>query len=280
MRLTARAAALVALGLAMSGCGDTPDQEAEPTPAADSATTAAPTRVPKAAPTPARPREGVCYALPFKAAAAPTTDADTVSCGKEHTSVTFHVGQLNTVVGGHQLAVDSEHVQRKVAQECPRRLGAFVGGSSRQLRLSMLRTTWFSPSLKAASEGENWYRCDVIALAGERELAPLGRAMKGVLATEEGRSRYAVCGTAEPGESDFSRVICSRTHAWRAIASYDLAGEGYPGVESMRDAGSGPCKSAAKAQADDALDFGWALDWPTKEQWSNGQRWGLCWAPA
>ncbi len=176
-------------------------------------------------------------------------------CASPHTAVTFDAGPLDTVVDGHLLAVDSERVQAGVAERCPAALGDFVGGGPDALRLSMLRSVWFTPSLEEADQGASWYRCDVVALAGAEQLADLTPPMRGVLGTEAGRERYGMCGTAEPGTPDFSRVLCSAEHTWRAVQVVDLAcGPGRPrrgrGVPRPRDAAAprprpgvpGPCR--------------------------------------
>lgn len=277
--MTRRRTLAFAAGLLLTACTSGPSEEAAPS-ATPASTTAASAPTPRTASIPPRPAEGRCYALSFDQATAATTDAAPVSCTKPHTTVTFFSGALTTAVRGHLLAVDSERAQRQPANECPRRLRGFVGATPADLRISMLRATWFSPSLTAAADGEAWFRCDVIALAKDGALAPLRRGLKGALSNDAAASRYGVCGSARPGTKDFQRVICANPHAWRAIGSYDVSGESrYPGPAALRAAGTGRCRAAAKARADDALNFGWALDWPTQELWESGQRWGLCWAP-
>jgi hypothetical protein len=228
---------------------------------------------------PPRPETGTCYRLDADAAVAPTNEAEPVRCRSPHTALTWHVGTLDAVVDGHLLAVDSARVQEQVARACPRRLPGFVGATPRELRLSMVRAVWFSPTVEQAANGADWYRCDVVALAKDGELAPLRRPMKGALSGDRGFDRFAVCGTARPGSEGFERVICSRKHAWRATASYDIPGRTWPGQQRLRQIGSDPCRSAGEAAANSSLDFEWALDWPDREQWRAGRRYGLCWAP-
>ncbi|MBJ7529767.1 MAG: hypothetical protein JHD04_09650, partial [Nocardioides sp.] len=101
----------------------------------------------------------------------------------------------------------------------------------------------------------------------------------GVLDTEAGRTRYGVCGTAEPGTAGFSRVVCSRPHSWRAISVVDLGTGAYPGVDAVRTRGETPCEDAGRDAAADPLSFRWGYEWPTAEQWADGQTYGLCWVP-
>ncbi len=276
---------VLGLVLGLAGCSD---DAAAPgsAPSSSPTTAAAGTGGPTGAATPAVPVEppptATCYRLSYDDAVAPTSSAEPVRCADPHTAVTFDSGPLDTVVDGHLLAVDSQRVQDDVAERCPAALVDFVGGGPDALRLSMLRSVWFTPSLEEADAGASWYRCDVVALAGAERLAELTPPMRGVLSTEAGRERFGMCGTAEPGTPDFSRVLCSAPHSWRAVQVVDLAGgepAAYPGEEAARARGQEPCEAAGREAAEDPLDFSWGYEWPDAEQWRAGQRHGLCWVP-
>ena len=144
LRATAPIAVLALLAL-LAGC--TPEDEPESEP---QATTPTPQPSATAAPT---PDEGACYRLSFDAALAYTSDAAPRRCRGEHTSVTYAVGALNTVVDGHLVAVDSRRVKEQVAETCPRLLAGYVGGSVDQRRLSMLRAVWFTPTVEESDGG-------------------------------------------------------------------------------------------------------------------------------
>lgn len=269
-------ALIVSLSLLVSITGCSGDSE---DPAADRLPSASPSSAPAtASPAPA-PSEGACYRLDYTEAVSPTTEASPTACGGRATARTYFVGELDTVVGGHLLAVDADRVQAQVAAACPTRLSRYVGGTPEDLRLSVLRAIWFSPSLEQSDEGQNWYRCDVIAVASDEKLAPLPGRLRGVLTTAAGRSRFALCATAEPGTRAFQRVICSRRHAWRAIDTVDLPGRRWPGEAPVRAAGEAPCEDVARGRADDPLSFTWAYEWPTEKQWTSGMRYGVCWVP-
>lgn len=270
-------AALLLVGLVGSGCREAPgpsaSSSASTTPTAGDQSSAHTAREPR------RPSEGACFRLSYDQALAPTSRRRPVPCDRDHTSTTYLVGELDTVVEGHLLAVDAAQVQAGVARTCPARLADFLGATPVQLRLSTLRAVWFSPTLAQADRGANWFRCDAIALGGDDRLADLGPRLRGALASPAGRDRYGICGTSQPGRADFEQVICSSPHAWRAISTYDLAGEDYPGQAAIRAAAQDPCQAAAKARASDPLDYQWGFDWPTQRQWAAGQHYGLCWAP-
>lgn len=275
MRLLALAFVLLLLGGCTGDGGDGGGDEPAASPESSAASSAPP---PTAAAAP-RPRDRACYDLTYEEAIAPTAAAGQVPCTQRHTSMTFAVGTIDALVDGHLLAVDSERVQQQVASECPSRLGSFVGGSLADQRLSMLRSVWFTPSVEESDAGASWYRCDVVALATDEELAPLTGKLAGVLDSDAGRQRYGMCGTAEPGTPDFSRVVCSARHTWRAIAVVPFEAGPYPGVAEVREAGETPCQDAGADAAAGALDYQWGYEWPTKQQWAAGQTFGRCWAP-
>ena len=177
---------VAAVAVLLTACsGDDTGPAAPP-----STATASPTRTPTPGPAavPPRPAAGACYLLAYDEALAPTTDARPVRCRRPHTAVTYRVGTLDTLVDGHLLAVDAERVQEQVTTECPARFGAFLGGTPAQLRLTSLRAVWFTPTLAQSDRGQDWFRCDVIALAGPERLARLEGPMEGVLA-HPGRTR-------------------------------------------------------------------------------------------
>ena len=278
MTRTPRLIGLMAGVLLLAGCTGGGDDSSEPTPSATSSSSS-PSAAPSAAPPPKAPRDRACYRLGYDQAVAPTSDQRSVACTDTHTSMTYAVGSLDTVVDGHLLAVDSDRVQAQVAAQCPRRLPGFLGASPDQVHLSMLRAVWFTPTVEDSDAGADWYRCDVIAVASDGKLAPLATGMSGVLAGTAGRDRFGMCGTAQPGTSGFERVICSADHSWRAVQVVHFSATEYPGPEAARQAGQTPCQDAGRAAASDALDFTWGYEWPTKEQWDRGQHYGLCWVP-
>ena len=232
-----------------------------------------------APPPPAGPAAGKCYALPFDAAVAPTSEKDPIDCAQPHTSETVAVGTVNAIVDGHLLAIDSAHVQAQVATACPEQLNKYLGGSIKNLRLSMIRPVWFTPTVKESDAGAAWYRCDAVLLGGSEKLTETTGSIRGALKGEDIAKRYAMCGTAAPDAKDFQRVPCSARHSWRAIDVVVFAQESYPGEKKVRAAGRTQCEDAGADFAEDPLVFEWGYEWPTAEQWEHGQKYGRCWAP-
>jgi hypothetical protein len=205
-----------------------------------------------------------------------------VRCNERHTAQTFFVGRLDTVVDGHLLAVDSRKAQRQLERTCPRKLDEYVGGTAQARALSRLQAVWFSPTLAESDKGASWFRCDVVALARPSTLAPLPppRRLRGILDRPEALDEVGLCGTAAPGARGFERVICSRRHSWRTISTIDISADAdYPGVAAVRETGESTCRDQVQAASGSPEKFTYGWEWPTREQWRRGQRFGYCWAP-
>ena len=246
--MTRVAAVLLAL-VVLAGCSGGSDPESAPRPS-----TSSPTATPSDVPPPAAPESGACYRIGYDDAIASHNDARPVKCSAGHTSTTYYVGEV------------LNPTEQVAALQCTDRLG-------QDTRLTMLRPVWFTPTPAEIAAGARWFRCDVVAVASDGELASLSDPLGDP-------DQYAMCGTAEPGSADFHRVICSRPHTWRAVSVVPFSSASYPGEAAVRDAGQEPCETAGAAAADDALDYRWGYEWPTREQWNAGQHYGRCWAPA
>ncbi|UUZ58538.1 septum formation family protein [Nocardioides sp. B-3] len=243
-----RAVVALVLALALIGCSDSPPTA--PTPSrSPSPSTAAPTTESVAVP---RPEKNGCHLLSYDRAVAPVVGGTDVSCKKKHTSQTYKIGRLSPVSGGHLVAVDSPSVQASVASTCTSLLRDHVGGSPEDLRLSMVQAVWFTPSVEDAAAGADWFRCDVVALATTGRLAALPRSTRGLVGSS---SRFAMCGTAPPDAASFKRVPCSAKHSWVAASSVDLPGKAYPSASAAGELMESACRAAARARADDPLDF-------------------------
>ncbi len=274
----AGASAIAAVLLLAGGCsGD----DATPSTPETLSPTPSPTPAPPAPPTAdeaAAPESGGCHRLSFDEALAPTSGTGAVKCTKAHTAETYAVGRVVNLVDGHLLAIDSDRVQDQVATTCPDALSEAVGGSRDDVRLSMLRAVWFTPTVEESDAGADWYRCDVVALAGAESLTQVRGSLGKVLATPEGRATYGMCGTAGPDDKAFERVPCGEQHSWRAFSVIELPEGDYPGRDAVSTAGA-PCQDAAAAIAEDALDYEWGFEGPDRAQWDAGQTFVRCWAP-
>ncbi len=285
------AVAATTAALALTACSLVEeDKSAGPEPAPASPTVANPkASAPRTGPgttagspaerAPAPPRVGQCYALDFDEATAPTSGKPAVSCKKRHTTQTYYVGRLDTVVDGHLLAVDSRLAQRQISESCPRHLDSYVGGSASARELSRIKPVWFSPTIEQSDKGASWFRCDAVALDRAGTLASLPSRLHHILDRSGGLDEVGLCGTAAPGAQGFERVICSRRHAWKALSTISISGDAYPGVEAVRSAGESDCRDQVSRASGSPERFSYGWEWPTQEQWQAGQHFGYCWAP-
>lgn len=265
-------ALLVGVVLTVSGCSGGGSESAKtPPPTASVAT---------APPAPAAPAVGACHQLTLAQATEPVEESAPVPCTGPHTATTFKVGQLVPLVDGHLLAVDSAAARAQIAQICPKALPGFLGGNATAQRLSRFETVWFSPSLKQADAGADWYRCDVVALRSEGQLLPLPRKLKGVLADSKALARFGTCGNSAPDKAGFARVACALPHTWTAFDVVDLPRGAAYLDKKITGTAQQQCKDGAMARKPSSLKHTWSFEWPSRDQWSAGQRYGYCWMPA
>lgn len=267
-------AATLLLGV-LTSCSDDDSPSADPE--QNTETTGKPRPAKAAEP----PDVGSCYRISYDDALAPTSTHKAVDCNGPHSSQTYYVGQLDLVVDGHLLAVDSDRAYNQLTAACQRRFAAYVGGSVEARRLSMLVGFGFSPTLEQSERGHSWFRCDVVAQATPGRLARLKGQLDGVLDSAAGRSRWGRCATAEPGTDDSEHIVCSRNNSWRAVATAEVAAgddDGWPGLKAAKRAGRA-CEDKVRVVADSPFNFEWGYEWPTQEQWEAGQHYGFCWTP-
>lgn len=283
-----RLLAVVGAFVALAACTSPADEAVSPTsPATATSSSPSPSAEGRASTTdpvdvPPPPGRNDCYRLGFEQLTEPSNDNAPVPCRGRHNAQTIYVGELDTVVDGHSLAVDSQAAQEQLSATCPRKLAAHLGGNRSTRALSRFHVVWFSPTLEQSDRGANWFRCDLIAFAGHEGLAPLpaSRRLEGVLDDSDALGTYGLCGTAAPGAASFDRVICSRSHSWRATSTISInGGTKYPGTRAVRAAGDGTCKDRVRRISDSSLKFRYGWEWPTKDQWRRGQHYGYCWAP-
>ncbi len=277
--------ALLALIPLLAACGkDAPaaDPSRSTSSSTSSTSSATPSSTPSATATPKQPRPkvGQCYRLDYKTATSPTSSSAAVPCSSPHTSVTMYVGTFDAIDDGHLLTVDSKQVLDQLATTCPTKVGGWVGGDQDEQRLSRFTAVWFSPTLADADAGATWYRCDLVSVRGKNQLAGLPGTAKGALAAADGLDRFGTCGNDAPSAKDFTRVICSEKHSWAAVKVLSIANDAKylgPNAQGVADAA---CKSVGQDRATDPLTYTWSFEWPTKEDWDAGQRYGLCWVPS
>lgn len=267
--------AVLVASLVLAGCSgageDEPGEAGSPSASASAS--------PREDPVPAAPAVGQCRRLDLARATSPVDTSAPIDCAKPHTAVTVAVGLLPAVADGHLLAVDSDAVRRRVAAACPSSLLDRVGGDETTRRLSRLRVVWFTPSVELADAGADRYRCDVVAVRDDERLLRLPRRVAGLLDRPGALDTFGTCGTAAPDASGFRRVACADPHRWRAVDTVDLPRRARYLDGALTRRGESACQDVAADRADGALRYSYAFEWPTRDQWRDGQRWGWCWVP-
>ena len=275
-RTTAALVAVLTATLLVSGCGSAL-KPAKVDPKAEASATATQSTP---GPPPPAPKVGKCYDLTYKESLQGTSNADPVPCKDKHTSVTIFVGEFDPIVDGHLLAVDSDEVQAQIAKVCPTKVDDWVGGSVDAQRLSRFKATWFSPTLAESEAGAGWFRCDLVAKGGEKSLVRLTET-KDALDDPAVLDTYGTCSTTDPGseKKEFEAVACSEPHSWQAVSVIDINKDaaylGPPAQELADEA----CKAQAQQRSSNPLEIKWSFQWPSKEEFDAGQRYGLCWVP-
>lgn len=276
MRTALRAIAVVAVLVLGSACTTASDEPTDDSLPSTESLASPTTSTPPPDPGP-RPRVGECHLLSFGQAVAVVGRTEPVRCQRKHTAETYFVGRLRLETkAGHLRRVDSRAAQRQASSTCSARLPKHLGRTPRELRLTMARSVWFTPSPKRAEAGADWFRCDLVVVSGPRRLLLLPRSTKGW----GDAPVVAMCATAAPGTAAFKRVGCGAKHAWEAVATVDIPGKELPTKAAVAGRMEGPCGDVARSNAGDPLDFTWSQESPTQEQWDAGQRYGICWVPA
>lgn len=274
-------AGAVAVVLLATGC-TSPEPASDTRDAPPAETSASSTPTPSATPTEPpdpgpRPKLGACHALTFRQAIAVFDRTEPAACRRKHTAQTYFVGRLRlTTPAGRTRLPDSVAAQRQAEDACTSRLPGHLGREPRDMRLSMARAVWFTPTRTRAAAGADWFRCDVVAVASPGRLLQLPPRTKGW----GGAPALAMCATAAPGTPAFRRVGCGAPHSWLAVSTVDIAGRRLPPQGAIADRMESSCRDVARARAGDPLDFTWSQESPTQEQWAAGQHYGICWVPA
>lgn len=238
-----------------------------------------PATKPKPTPPPPAPAVGACRILTFASATAASDDSPIVPCSQKHTAVTVAVGALVDKAQLKTLDINAPAVQQRLAVSCPKAVEAYAGGSGRTFDLSQIQGLSFVPTPAQIAKGANWYRCDMVVLAAPNTLATVTGTMSNVLTSAHALDRWGTCGTSAPSAATFKRVLCSSRHSWRAVAVITIPERSTYLAKDTSKAASLTCRKIATKAAHGALKYTWSFEWPNKQHWQAGQRFGLCWLP-
>ncbi len=266
---------------AMSGrSGDGSDDAREaadtttPTPSSPSSPEPTEKTIPQAPP----PQVGDCRDLAWADTEGAVTDsgAEPLPCGQDHTAQTVATGEL---AEGLDPDVDPDDVADSVSRECRSAVVQWLGGGEDDYELSMFAYVVAVPSADDLAAGARWWRCDTYATARAEELRDLPVTTEELLAGDRA-DIWATCVEGDLGAGQ-EQVLCSGPHDWRAISAHRLGdrADEFPGLAEVRDQTQEQCLDDVRAYVNDPLtsfDYGWLL--PTRDDWTRGQRFVLCFA--
>ena len=213
-----------------------------------------------------------CYRLTAAQLTKPTNASTPVPCrsaAHRPDDLRRHAGHRRRRPLGRRRLGD--RAEAAVARTCPRKLAAYVGGSATARDLSRFNVVWYSPTLEQSDQGADWFRCDLIAFAGQDQLAPLPatrRGSSGVLGSAGALDELRpVRHRRPPARAGFQRVICGARPllAGRSTRSACPAARATPARPTVRKAGDADCKDLAQARAGNALKFRYGWEWPTRD---------------
>jgi hypothetical protein len=239
--------ALLLAGVLASCTSQVPDLHGAPSPSEPSANEVAPARV------------GQCYPLGLDDLDDPSSDVEAVSCSQAHTAKT--VSLLRTTP------------RATAASRCARSVALHLGTTPSTLRETMVEPLWYLVAFGPRGR----LRCDFVVFTRSEQLLDLPKQTRGLFRRLSFGDSLRICGTAKPGGEGFERVSCGNSHAWRVVEALDLTGRGYPGAKELREQGDRRCADRVREEHAFALKFAYGWEWPNREQWNAGQRYGLCW---
>lgn len=234
---------------------------------------------PTAQPPAPAPQVGTCRDLAYSDIAQFSDSTPTTSCKKPHTSYTFDVRTLPGAIAFPGVQIGNDAVQSAAAAKCQAAFGRFIGGDAATRALARLSVTYFVPAQPDFDKGAHWVRCDVVALQSANLLAPLPRHVRKLLDHRSAIDRFGVCAKGEPASATAQLVMCTQTHAFRAVGALRLGGTDapYPGSTVTRTDGQQRCKDLLASLLGPGGGYTYSWTYPSPQDWRSGQRFGYCW---
>ena len=175
-------------------------------------------------------------------------------------------------------------MQEQVATECPAPVRVRSSADRSRTGGSHAAPGLVHPDGRGVGRRAEWFRCDVVALAADGELAPLAGELNGMLDKADGTRALGLCGTAEaraPGRSRGDLLDQPRLASAIGDGHVQAAAKvRLPRPERRCGEPAAAARTGSATSAKDPLSFTWGWTPPTEAQWAAGQRYGFCWAPA
>jgi hypothetical protein len=226
------------------------------------------------------PRESDCHALSAEHVQRPHDNKDPVRCRDDHTTQTYYVGTFDLSIIGDRNPSTAD-IAEFVTPRCDQMFKRWVGGDRETRILSRVHPVWFVPNTHDIRLGARWFRCDLVVSATDSRLDRLPRNTEGMLDSDSALNRYGLCSRGSPEGPHARIVVCSRPHTWQAFTTLGFGSHGsdnFPDHDQRRDARQ---RCIDKAREQQAFPLEWTYGWqaPTRDEWADGMRWGVCWVP-
>jgi hypothetical protein len=290
-----RGAATLAVVLMVGGCGAAADlvesePTTEPSPTETSPTEPSPTEPSPTEPSPtptqpvaAEPKVGECRRTnPFLSALGGSLEVrKPVPCRDTHNAQTYFVGLMNEAMQAAARRGNANGLRAEVAGICGRKLSEWLGGSGEDVALSVFDYIVGAPGPDEVGADARWFSCDAYAIRAMNglKLIALPPDTRGILNSRQADD-WTQCNRGGFGSGTSNIVVCTRGHAYRAVAGVhlDSLDAKYPGSNNLDSRLESECSGRVRAYLNTSGSFNYGFTWPSRQQWNTGDRWGICYA--
>ena len=224
------------------------------------------------------PNVGDCHKLPagqITNGVVETTKSP-VKCGKPHNTQTFYVTKTKGPVRKALESGDTTTVRNKMSDTCRKKLQSWVGGGKARMARTGYDVIIGTPPADDVQLGATWARCDVVLFGVGSGPARLPKSTRNSLKKQTSDADYCVRGKFDPSGTNV--VLCSKPHNFRSVGVVKFGGPSakYPGKKKVQRTMRQRCFVQTRKFLGQNRYTGWT--YPTKRTWSNGDRFGECYA--
>lgn len=225
------------------------------------------------------PNIGDCRKLPAGAITRGVVDTATpsIKCGKSHNTQTFHVTNTKGAVRKALQQGNLQKVHSQMADTCTNQLRSWVGGDVARLARTGYDVIVGTAPSEDVELGATWVRCDVVLYDPKtNKPTKLPKQTKGSLKKQTSNVDWCIRGKPKPSGTNV--VLCREPHNLRAIGVVRLGGKSakYPGRNKVMKAMRPKCFAQTRKFLGKNRYTAWTV--PVPGTWSNGDRFGECYA--
>ena len=247
--------------LALSGCGEDTDGNADPS------------QLDSVEP----PELGACRVLTPEDVDQRSNASRTVDCESRHTAETFAVGELPADL--HDVDYESEELGAFAYETCSERFESFLGADESLVMRTVMSWAWFRPSEAAWEAGARWYRCDVVGGGPQsKRFVELPTTARGLLEGKP-KDKWLVCVNGDSVQSA-PKIPCTEPHVWRAVTTIKLGQpeDPFPGDRLVEVTTRDYCSDSVGAWLGYPPEYDFGYTWFHEAEWKAGNRRSVCWA--